>query len=115
MSVFRKRLPSNFVPVHPHNATNKDWIIVLEAGTITGPTPSRLRVAGATQERKVVKKYDMLMHAEHYLCGGRLQPENSCALLLPATLQARCRKEAGTPARRRNRRIDSTIGRAWSE
>jgi hypothetical protein len=67
MSVFSKKVPNNFVPIHPDNATSNDWIVVLEAGTITGPTPSKLRVAGATQERKVVKKYDMLMHAQHYL------------------------------------------------
>ena len=67
MGVFSKKVPSNFVPIHPDNATSKDWIVVLEAGTITGPTPSKLRVAGATQERTVVKKYDMLMKAQHYL------------------------------------------------
>jgi hypothetical protein len=67
MRVFSKKVPSNFVPIHPDNATSKDWIVVLEAGTITGPTPSKLRVAGATQERTVVKKYDMLMKAQHYL------------------------------------------------
>jgi len=67
MGVFSKKVPSNFVPIHPDNAASKDWIVVLEAGTITGPTPSKLRVAGATQERTVVKKYDMLMKARHYL------------------------------------------------
>jgi len=67
MGVFSKKVPSNFVPIHPDNATSKDWIVVLEAGTITGPSPSKLRVAGATQERTVVRKYDMLMKAHHYL------------------------------------------------
>ena len=67
MAVFSKKVPSNFVPIHPDNATSKDWIVVLEAGTITGPTPSKLRVAGATQERTVVKKYDVLMKSQHYL------------------------------------------------
>jgi hypothetical protein len=67
MGVFTKKVPTNFVPIHPDNATSKDWIVVLEAGTITGPTPSKLRVAGASQERTVVKKYDMLMKAKHYL------------------------------------------------
>jgi hypothetical protein len=67
MSVFSKKLPSNFVPIHPDNAASKDWIVVLEAGTIIGPTPAKLRVAGATQERTVVRKYDMLFHAQHYL------------------------------------------------
>jgi len=32
---------------------------MLEAGTIVGPSPDRLRVARATAERKVVKKYNI--------------------------------------------------------
>jgi hypothetical protein len=67
MGMFSKKVPSNFVPIHPDNAASKDWVVVLEAGTITGPTPSKLRVAGATQERTVVKKHDMLMKTHHYL------------------------------------------------
>ena len=67
MGVFTKTVPGNFIPIHPHNAGTKDWIIILEAGTITGPAPSKLRVAGATQERTIVKKYDMLLCAQHYL------------------------------------------------
>jgi hypothetical protein len=42
-------LASNFVAIHPDNATSKDWIVILEVGTITSPTPSKLRSAGATQ------------------------------------------------------------------
>jgi hypothetical protein len=43
-------------------------LILLEAGTIVGPSQRKLRVARATQERKVVvKKYNMFLKAQHYL------------------------------------------------
>lgn len=60
MGLFRTRLPSHLVPIHPHNAGNRDWIILLEANTIIGPTAERLRVARTTQERKVVTKFRYL-------------------------------------------------------
>jgi hypothetical protein len=67
MSIFRRKLPSHFVRINPSNATNKDWLILLEAGTIVGPSPGKLRVARSTQERKVVKKYNLRLEAEYYL------------------------------------------------
>ena len=60
MGLFRKPLPSHLVPIHPHNAGNQDWIVLLEASTIIGPSAERLRVARTTQERKVVTKYRFL-------------------------------------------------------
>jgi len=67
MGIFRRKVPSHLIPVHPANAVKKDWVIVLEAGTIVGPSPERLRVARCTQERKIVKKYNILLRAEHFL------------------------------------------------
>jgi hypothetical protein len=61
------RLSRHLIPVNPVNATSKDWIILLEAGTIVGPSPVKLRVAQATQEKKVVKKYDFLLRKRHFL------------------------------------------------
>jgi len=55
------------VPLNRDKAAKKDWVILLEAGTIVGPSPERLRVARATLERKVVKKYNILLHAQHFL------------------------------------------------
>src|ERR1035438_4316937 len=55
MGLFRRKVPSHLIPIHPDNATSKDWVILLEAGTIIGPSPERLRVARATQERKIAK------------------------------------------------------------
>jgi hypothetical protein len=67
MGLFRRKAPSHLVRVHPDNVRSKDWLILLEAGTIIGPSPERLRVARSTLDRKVVKKYNSLLHAEHYL------------------------------------------------
>ena len=54
MSIFLRRVPRHLVLIDPLNATNKDWLILIEAGTIVGPSNERIRVARATQERKVV-------------------------------------------------------------
>lgn len=67
MSLFRRKVPSHFIPIHQDNAGSKDWIIVLEAGTIIGPSPAKLRVARATQERTIVRKFNILLNAKHYL------------------------------------------------
>jgi hypothetical protein len=67
MGILRRKVPSHLVPIHPDNATKKDWIILLEAGTIVGPSPERLRVARSTLERRIVKKYNILLRAEHFL------------------------------------------------
>ena len=67
MDLFRRKIPSHLIRIHPDNATSKDWVILLEAGTIIGPSPERLRVARATQERKIAKKYNVWLQAEHFL------------------------------------------------
>src|SRR5215472_14568499 len=66
MSIFQRKVPNHFIRINPNNAT-KDWLILLEAGTIVGPSPARLRVARSTQERKVVKKYNLFLQAKYYL------------------------------------------------
>ena len=68
MGLFRTKVPrSHLIPVNPQNATSNDWVILLEAGTIIGPSPERLRVARSTLERKIVKKYNFMLKAEHFL------------------------------------------------
>jgi hypothetical protein len=37
---FRKNLSNDLVSIDPDNISNKDWVILLEAGTITGPSHS---------------------------------------------------------------------------
>ena len=56
MSLFQRKVPAHLIRVHPDNVKSKDWLILLEAGTIIGPSPERLRVARVTLERKLVKK-----------------------------------------------------------
>jgi hypothetical protein len=67
MGIFRRKIPSHLIPVHPVNATSRDWLILLEAGTIIGPSTERLRVARSTLEKKIVKKYDILLRVQHFL------------------------------------------------
>jgi hypothetical protein len=54
-------------PIHPDNTSNKDWVILLEAGTITGPSPQRIRVARWMQERKIVQKRDMFLRTKYFI------------------------------------------------
>src|SRR5262249_7776565 len=67
MGIFRRRAPNYLIPVHPDNTAKKDWVILLEAGTIVGPSPERLRVARATQERNITKRRNILGKADHFL------------------------------------------------
>jgi len=67
MSILRKNMPSHFIPIHPDTVNKNDWIIILEAGTIVGRSGDKLRVAQATQERRIVKKYNLLLRAQHYI------------------------------------------------
>jgi hypothetical protein len=67
MGIFRRKTPRDLIPVHRDNVSKKDWVILLEAGTIVGPSPERLRVARATLERKIVKKYNIFLRAAHFL------------------------------------------------
>jgi hypothetical protein len=62
------------IPVHPDNANKKDWVILLEAGTIVGPSPERLRVARSTLERKIVKKYNLFLRAQHFIVVDGFDP-----------------------------------------
>jgi hypothetical protein len=83
MGLFKRSVPSHHVPIHRHNAAKKDWVILLEAGTIVGPSPERLRVARATQERKVVRKYNILLRAKHYLVVDGYDPRIHAVYFCP--------------------------------
>ena len=67
MGIFKRTVPINYVPIHRDNIKKKDWIILLEAGTIVGPSTEKLRVASATVERKIVTKYNIFLRPKHYL------------------------------------------------
>jgi len=64
---FWKNLSNDLVPIDPDNISNKDWVILLEAGTITGPSPQRIRVARWMQEKKIVKKHDMFLRTKYFI------------------------------------------------
>jgi hypothetical protein len=75
MSIFGSRkIPHYLVPIHPDNVPSKDWVILLEAGTIIGPSNEKIRIARTMQERKVVKKYDMFGGVQHYLAVDDYDP-----------------------------------------
>ena len=57
MPIFKRENPISLVPIHPNNIFSKDWIVLLEASTIVGPSPDRLRVARTTQDRKIVRRF----------------------------------------------------------
>jgi hypothetical protein len=67
MNLFRRQEQTHLIPVSPENATSKDWVVLLEAGTIVGPSPEKLRVARSTMDKKVVKKYNLLLRAKYFL------------------------------------------------
>jgi hypothetical protein len=67
MGIFNRTVPIHYVPIHPDNIKKTDWIILLEAGTIIGPSPEKLRVALATTERKIVTKYNVFLKPKHFL------------------------------------------------
>jgi len=83
MGIFRRKAPSHLIPVHADNAAKKDWLILLEAGTIVGPSPERLRVARATLERKVTRKYNILMKAQHFLVVDGYDPRIHAVYFCP--------------------------------
>jgi len=83
MGIFRRKVPSHLIPVHPDNARNKDWVILLEAGTIIGPSPERLRVARSTLEQKIIKKYNILFEAKHFLLVEGFDPRIHAVFFCP--------------------------------
>jgi len=60
MGLFRTKNRAHVVPIDPDNTKNKDWVILLEASTIVGPSPDRLRVASTSQQKKIVWRFKKL-------------------------------------------------------
>lgn len=67
MGIYKRKVPRHYVPIHVDNVTTKDWIILLEAGTIVGPSAEKLRVALATLDRTIVTKYNIFLRKQHFL------------------------------------------------
>jgi hypothetical protein len=83
MGIFQRKVPNHYIPIHPDNIDKNDWIIVLEAGTIIGRAPQKLRVAKATRERKIVKKYNLFMRPSYYLVVDGFDPRIHALLFCP--------------------------------
>ena len=62
-----KKSINPLIPVSPDNALSNDWVILLEAGTIVGQSPDKLRVARSTLEKKIVKRYGLRLRAKYFL------------------------------------------------
>ena len=67
MGFIRRSVPRHYVPVHPDNVGTNDWLILLEAGTIVGRSPDKVRVAAATLEKKIVTKRNIFFRKSYYL------------------------------------------------
>jgi hypothetical protein len=67
MGIFKRKVPRHYIQIHPDNIATKDWIVLLEAGTIVGRPAAKLRVAAATLERKIVKKYNIFLRKAYFL------------------------------------------------
>jgi hypothetical protein len=74
VSLFRRKSSNDLVPIHPDNSSSKDWAILLEAGTIVGPSPQRIRVARWMQEKKIVKKHDMFLQTKYFIAVEGFNP-----------------------------------------
>jgi hypothetical protein len=74
VSFFRRKPSHDLVPIHPDNSSSKDWAILLEAGTIVGPSPRRIRVARWMQEKKTVKKYDAFLQTKYFIAVDGFNP-----------------------------------------
>lgn len=83
MSLFRRKTPSYLVPIHQDNVASKDWVILLEVGTIIGPSPERFRIARTTQERKVVKRYNIFLNAKDFLVVEGFDPRIHAVYFCP--------------------------------
>lgn len=67
MGIIKRKVPRHYIAIHPDNICSKDWIVLLEAGTIVGRPNDKIHVAMATLERKIVTKYNIFLRKRHYL------------------------------------------------
>jgi len=83
VSLFGRKPANDLVPIHRDNVGNNDWAILLEAGTIVGPAPQRIRVARWMQEKKIVKKYDMFLRAKYFMVVEGYNPRIHAVYVCP--------------------------------
>lgn len=83
MGIFRSKVPNHLIRIDPVNGRNEDWVILLEASTIVGPSPEKLRVARSTLEKKIIRKYDILLRAEYFLVVDGYDPRIHAVYFCP--------------------------------
>ena len=83
MGMFRRKVPHHYIPIHADNIGTKNWIILLEAGTIVGSKAQKLRVATATLEKKIKRKYNIFLRKKHYLLLEGYDPRIHALYLCP--------------------------------
>jgi hypothetical protein len=83
VGLFQKKTLNDLIPIHPDYIVNKDWAILLEAGTIVGPSPQRIRIARWMQEKKILKKYDMSLRTKYFLVIEGYDPRIHALYLCP--------------------------------
>jgi hypothetical protein len=83
MGIFRRKVPDHLIRIDPVNGRNEDWVILLEASTIVGPSPEKLRVARSTLEKKIIRKYDILLRAEYFLVVDGYDPRIHAVYFCP--------------------------------
>jgi hypothetical protein len=67
MGIFKRKVPHHYIPIHHDNVMSKDWVVLLEAGTMVGGLGEKLRVATCTLERKIVTKYNIFLRPQYFL------------------------------------------------
>jgi hypothetical protein len=83
MGIFRRKVPSNYIPIHPDNVRKRDWVILLEAGTVIGPSADKLRVAKATLEKRIVGKYNIFLRKQYFLVLDDYDPQIHAVYFCP--------------------------------
>jgi hypothetical protein len=101
MGVFNRKAPRHYVPIHPDNVESKDWIVLLEVGTLVGRSIDMLRVAITTLERKIVTKYDVFLRKKYFLVVEGYDPRIHALFFCPRSARRRRGQEElqGRPGR----------------
>jgi hypothetical protein len=66
MGLFKRNVPRHYIPIHQDNVTSKDWIVLLEAGTVVG-SDEKIRVALCTLDRKIVTRFNLFLNKQYFL------------------------------------------------
>jgi hypothetical protein len=83
MGTLRRKVPNDCVPIHQDNVSKNDWVILLEVGTIVGPSAEKIRVAKATLEKTIVTTYNFLLRRRCYLILDGYDPQIHAVYLCP--------------------------------